>query len=113
LKSALQELFTYRHLILIFGASSDKDIEGMMRELFPMAHQVIVAQSRHPRAADVRALQAEALALGREAVAAHSLAEALNLALESADSQDLICVTGSVFVVAEAREAWAGRGGSR
>ena len=38
---------------------------------------------------------------------ARDLAEALNLALETADSHDLICATGSVFVVAEAREAWA------
>jgi len=123
LKAALEELFTYRRLILIFGASVDKDIAGMMRELFPLAHQVIVAQARHPRAADVGALREEALALGwedfgetfdhaqdrlsRAVMASDSVAEALSLALETAGSHDLICATGSVFVAAEAREAWA------
>ena len=127
LKAALEELFAYRRLILIFGASADKDIEGMMRELFPLAQQVIVTQARHPRAADSGALQEKALALGwedfgetsasaghppveplsRAVMASDSVAEALSLALEKAVPQDLICATGSVFVVAEARTAWA------
>ena len=107
LKAALEELFTYRRLILIFGASVDKDIEGMMRELFSLAHQVIVTQANHPRAADAGALQEKALAFERQARASDSVASALALALEQAGPQDLICVTGSVFVVAEARAAWA------
>jgi len=112
LKAALEELFAYRHLILIFGASADKDIEGMMRELFPLAQQIIVTQARHARAADASALREQALALGWESTASDGLAEALSLALKTADSHDLICATGSVFVVAEAREAWAGMQGS-
>ena len=107
LKTALEEVFAYRRLILIFGASADKDIEGMMRELFPLAHQVIVTQARHPRAADSGALREKALPVGREVVVSDSVAEALSLALETAGPHDLICVTGSVFVVAEARAAWA------
>lgn len=112
LKAALKELFTYRHLTLIFGASSDKDIEGMMRELFPLADQVIVTQARHPRAMESAALQESALLLGRKVRASDSVAGALNLALETADPQDLICATGSIFVVAEVQEAWAERQGS-
>jgi len=107
LKAALEELFTYRHLILIFGASADKDIEGMMRKLFPLAHQVILTQARHPRAADAGALQEKALALRREVMVNNSVAGALSLALETAGPQDLICATGSIFVVAEVQEAWA------
>ena len=112
LKAALEELFAHRHLILIFGASADKDIEGMMRQLFPPAHQVIVTQARHPRAADAGALQEKARVLGQAVMTSDSVAGALSVALETADSHDLICTTGSVFVVAEAREAWAERQGS-
>jgi dihydrofolate synthase/folylpolyglutamate synthase len=109
LKAALEELFTYRRLILIFGASSDKDIEGMMRELVPLADQIIVTQARHPRAAEAGALRKRALALkpGGAHMVSGSVAEALRLALGVASPHDLICATGSVFVVAEAREAWA------
>lgn len=112
LKAALEELFTYRHLILIFGASTDKDIEGMMGELFPPAHQVIVTQARHARATDSCVLQQKALTLRREVMVSDSVDGALSLALETAGPQDLICVTGSIFVVAEAREAWSKKQGS-
>lgn len=112
LKAALEELFTYRHLILIFGASTDKDIEGMMRELFPLAHQVIVTQARHARATDSCVLQQKALTLRWEVMVSDSVDGALSLALETAGPQDLICVTGSIFVVAEAREAWSKKQGS-
>jgi len=107
LKAALEEVFAYRHLILIFGASADKDIEGMMRELFPLAQQIIVTQARHPRAADAGVLWEKALTLKPEVVVSDSVAGALSLALGKAGPQDLICATGSVFVVAEVREAWA------
>jgi dihydrofolate synthase/folylpolyglutamate synthase len=106
LKAALEELFAYRRLILIFGASADKDIEGMMRELFPLAQQIIVTQARHARAADAGALREQALALGWESTANDTVAGSLSLALKEAAPQNLICATGSVFVVAEAREAW-------
>ena len=112
LKAALEELFTYGHLILIFGASTDKDIEGMMGELFPLAHQVIVTQARHARATDSCVLQQKALTLSREVIVSDSVDGALSLALETAGPQDLICVTGSIFVVAEAREAWSKKQGS-
>ena len=112
LKAALEELFTYGHLILIFGASTDKDIEGMMGELFPLAHQVIVTQARHARATDSCVLQQKALTLRREVMVSDSVDGALSLALETAGPQDLICVTGSIFVVAEAREAWSKKQGS-
>jgi len=112
LKAALEELFTYGHLILIFGASTDKDIEGMMGELFPLAHQVIVTQARHARATDSCVLQQKALTLRREVIVSDSVDGALSLALEKAGLQDLICVTGSIFVVAEAREAWSKKQGS-
>lgn len=112
LKAALEELFTYRHLILIFGASTDKDIEGMMGELFPVAHQVIVTQARHARATDSCVLHQKALTLRREVMVSDSVDGALGLALETAGPQDLICVTGSIFVVAEAREAWSKKQGS-
>ncbi len=112
LKAALEELFAYRHLILIFGASADKDIEGMMRELFPLAQQIIITQARHPRAADAGVLREKALALRPGVMVSDSVAEALGLALGVVSPQDLICATGSVFVVAEVREAWAEKQGA-
>ena len=107
LAAALRELFAYRGLILVFGASADKDIRGMMRALLPLAREVILTRAHHPRAADPGALREEARSLGWEVAISEDVAGALSQALELADEDDLVCVTGSTFVVAEAREAWA------
>ncbi len=107
LAAALRELFAYRDLILVFGASADKDIRGMMRALLPLAREVILTRAHHPRAADPGELREEARSLGWEAAISEDVAGALSQALELAEENDLVCVTGSTFVVAEAREAWA------
>ena len=107
LAAALRELFAYRDLILVFGASADKDIRGMMRALLPLAREVILTRAHHPRAADPGELREEARSLGWEAAISEDVAGALSQALELAGEDDLVCVTGSTFVVAEAREAWA------
>lgn len=112
LRGALKELFDgHRNLTLVFGASVDKDIEGMMHELIPSAKKVIVIQARHPRAADPHRLEEMASDLGYEVTRGEDVSAALDLALEMAGPQDLICATGSTFVVAEAREAWFERTG--
>jgi dihydrofolate synthase/folylpolyglutamate synthase len=104
---ALRKYFQYERLFLIFGASLEKDIDGMLRELLPLVHQVIVTQAQHPRAAEVQPLREVLLAQGCEPLSSHNVAEALDCALRLAQERDLICATGSLFVVAEVRETWA------
>ena len=111
LATALRQHFQYEHLILIFGSSLDKDVNGMLRELLPLVHRVIVTQAQHPRATEAQSLREELLARGYEPLFSHNVAEALDCALRLAQEQDLICATGSLFVVAEVREAWARRQG--
>jgi dihydrofolate synthase/folylpolyglutamate synthase len=108
---ALRSYFQYEHLFLIFGASLEKDIDGMLRELLPLVHQVIITQAHHPRATDVQSLGEVLLALGCEPLSSHNVPEALDCALGLAQERDLICATGSLFVVAEVQEAWARRQG--
>jgi dihydrofolate synthase/folylpolyglutamate synthase len=111
LAAALRKYFQYERLFLIFGASLEKDVDGMLRELLPLAHRVIVTQAQHPRATAVQPLREELLARGYEPLSSNSVAEALDCALRLAQERDLICATGSLFVVAGVREAWARRQG--
>ena len=111
LAEALRKYFQYEHLILIFGASLDKDIEGMSRELLPLVHHAIVTQTQHPRAAEVQSLRKALLSQGCKPLFSRNVAEALEHALRLAQKRDLICATGSLFVVAKVREAWARRQG--
>jgi dihydrofolate synthase/folylpolyglutamate synthase len=112
LREALGELFPEREIILVFGASRDKDIRAMMRTLLPVARHIIVTQSRHLRAADPQDIKLLARQQGHEIEVQAAVPAALERALELAGEGDLICVTGSIFTVADAREAWARRTGN-
>ncbi|MBN1641841.1 MAG: bifunctional folylpolyglutamate synthase/dihydrofolate synthase [Anaerolineae bacterium] len=105
LLATLEELFPHRRLIAIFGASADKQIDAMLDILCPAADHVLMTQARHPRAADAAQLVERVRARNVPAEALPSGA-ALARALSLADRDDLICGTGSLFVVAELRAAW-------
>jgi dihydrofolate synthase/folylpolyglutamate synthase len=106
LMRALREYLSFDRLILVVGFSLDKDITGMMRELTSQAQEVIVAQSKHPRAAEPESIVKELEPSETSVSIVSDAASALWRALELADEGDLVCVTGSLFVVAEARAAW-------
>jgi dihydrofolate synthase/folylpolyglutamate synthase len=95
---------------LVFGTSVDKDLAGMAAALSPYFSRVIVTRSQHPRAIAATPAEAEFGRYGLEVEAATGVAEALHRALAVAGEEDIICVTGSLFVVGEAIEA-LGEGG--
>jgi dihydrofolate synthase / folylpolyglutamate synthase len=104
LAKALPEYFRFAKVILVIGTSRDKDISGMVDGLLPLSTNVIVTRSRNPRAADVSALAAEFSRKGVKAKKAETVGLAVETALSQASRGDLVCTTGSLFVVAEAIE---------
>jgi len=104
LKQALEQYFDFDRAILIIGVSSDKDLAGIVSELVPLFDKVIATHSIHPRAMPTASVVAEFSRHGVEAQATEDISIALPLALALAGGKDLICVTGSLFVVAGAIE---------
>jgi dihydrofolate synthase/folylpolyglutamate synthase len=104
LREAILEYFNYSRLILIIGVSSDKDLAGMLKELEPLANVIIATRSRHPRALPLGALVRLIGESRYRAIESRSVADAIHRALHMAGRDDLICVTGSLFVAAEAIE---------
>ncbi len=105
---SLQQLFRYRDLYLILGTSRDKDIPGIVGELAPAGRAIIVTHSRHPRAADPEVIAVEARRYCSRVSVSPDVATALAAAKAMAKTQDLICVAGSLFLVAEAIQAVTG-----
>jgi dihydrofolate synthase/folylpolyglutamate synthase len=91
--------------ILIFGTSMDKDLDGMAAALSPYFNRVIVTRSRHPRAMATAPAEAEFGRYGLEVEVAAGVEGALKRALTGVREEDIICVTGSLFIVGEAIEA--------
>ncbi len=110
LKNALHT-FPHRNLILIFGVSEDKDIDGMLSVLGAEANTIIVTRSFHPRAANPVHLAEVAREKfpQKEIIFSEDAAPALAYALRLAQPDDLILATGSIFVVAAIREAYLAR----
>jgi len=102
------DLFPHESLILLFGASIDKDIHGMLEVLASEASEIIVTRSFHPRAADPVDLGNLAREIAPSipiSVFEHTI-DALAYAAARTGPQDLMMITGSIFVVADARESW-------
>lgn len=106
LREALAEEFRYRHLWLVLGISSDKDVDAILRELVPVADNVVAARSHHPRALPAETLAEHCRGYRATVRTAPDIAAALALVQARANADDLICVTGSLFAAAEAREAF-------
>jgi dihydrofolate synthase/folylpolyglutamate synthase len=106
---ALQRYFPEQRITFIFGASSDHPIQDMLAALLPHAARMLMVASRHPRAEKAESLTALAGAMGYQTTPRPDVASALEAALAGAGPADLICVTGSLFLVADAREAWLRR----
>lgn len=111
LRVALQDFFPGHRVILVFGASADHPFADALHELLPAADQTFITRSRHPRAAPPEVLSQTVADLGYQSLIVPTVPEALETALEKAAANDLVCITGSIFTVADTREAWCQRNG--
>jgi dihydrofolate synthase/folylpolyglutamate synthase len=106
LRQAMDDYFPGLPIVLVFGASEDKDIEGMFQELLPRVWRVIATQSTHPRAINADDLVRLAHRFGRPAQAIVPVEDALAAAMNEAGQESIVLVTGSIFVAAAAKEIY-------
>jgi dihydrofolate synthase / folylpolyglutamate synthase len=107
LKNSLTTIFKYDKLITILSISSDKQIPAMLNEIVPISDMIIA--TRHNvggRAIDPNELADMASKYGKKAISVMGVNEAIDAAINVSTPNTLICVTGSVFLVGEARERW-------
>ncbi|MFC1509739.1 bifunctional folylpolyglutamate synthase/dihydrofolate synthase [Candidatus Omnitrophota bacterium] len=97
---SIKEIFRYKRLISVFGISSDKDIEGVSRELDSASDIVILTRSENLRAKEPVKLKKNFSKADIEVK--DNLGLALDRALALTDREDLILITGSLYLVAEA-----------
>jgi len=103
LRETLRQDFSFSKAMLIVGASSDKEIGAMAAELEPLRATVIATSAHHPRAAPAHVVAAAFSGRGIPTSVTATVPQAVESALAQAKPNDLICVLGSLFVVAEAR----------
>jgi len=106
LRQTLDEYFPDRAFILIFGASADKELDAMFREILLRVESVITTQSLHPRAADPQGLAQRISPYNVPVQAINPAEAALSKALELAGSEKGIIVAGSIFIASAIRSIW-------
>lgn len=92
-------------LVAILGIGRDKDAHGMLAALATLRPRIVATASHNPRALVPASIVMAAEMMGLEATTAPSVAAAVREALGTLPPGAAIVVTGSLYAVAEAREA--------
>ncbi len=97
--------FSYRRLIVVFGVLRDKDYAGMLKRLLPLADILILTRPKEERAAPAEDLLSTTSPYHDHIEVVEDSEEALARARSLAGGDDLICVTGSLYLVGEIKRA--------
>jgi dihydrofolate synthase/folylpolyglutamate synthase len=103
LRESLEQEFRFRHLILLIGILKEKDIQGILHTLAPLADHIILSQPRVERAASVASLREALGQNGTKAEIVEDLHEAITRGISLTGEEDLLCITGSLYTVGEAK----------
>lgn len=115
LRQALEALFRGRRIILVFGMIATHDHRAGTSLIAPLASTVIVTTPRHAKPLPGAVLAEEVRRYVARVEVIDDRRAALDRALDLAGEEDVVVVTGSFFLVGEAREALHrnGRWGTR
>lgn len=111
--AALEEEFTFRHLVAVLSVLGDKDVTGLLELLEPVVARLVVTQNSSPRAlpaVELGRLAVEVFGEDRVTVTSDmpdAIEEAVVQAEEDASGELSgvgVLITGSVVTVADARK---------
>jgi dihydrofolate synthase/folylpolyglutamate synthase len=101
---AIGQNIPYDSMVVIFGCNNDKDVTGMLRELQYGADKVIFTRNNSAKAMSSQDLADIYVEIcGKMYQTAASLGEALQLAKSAVSKEDLICITGSFYLIGQAK----------
>ncbi len=106
----LPRVFSYKRLLLIIGMMRDKAIEQTFKYMIPQSDIVFLTRAEYDRSADPETLRPFVEGKSLPCRISKDIPTAIQRARQEADPEDLILITGSLFIVGEAR-AWWGREG--
>jgi len=102
---AIGQHIPYDSMVIIFGCCADKDVPGMLEKIAAGADKVIFTRVNSIRSSDPHELAAAYVELyGKMAQVAETLEDALGIANRAVTKEDLICISGSFYLVGEAKK---------
>jgi len=106
LKKTVENDFVFNKLILVLGILSDKKVKEMLEIIIPIGDIIVTTKSQNKRAAEPSTLMefTEKLNFKNKVIVKNNVIDAIKYALSIAKKDDIICITGSLFTVGEARD---------
>lgn len=104
LRDTLRELLGGRRLILVFGMLATKDYRTVSAMIAPLADTVITTTPDNPHALPAEGLAAEVRRYTPRVTAVSDRRDAVERGRALAGPEDVLLVTGSFYLVGEARE---------
>lgn len=101
---ALDDYFAGKEIILVLGMLGDKERSRVVSELAPRSKAVVITRPNSPRAGDWESMATEARRFVEQVFLIGDIPRAVRTAVDLAGPEDVVCITGSLYMVAEARE---------
>jgi dihydrofolate synthase / folylpolyglutamate synthase len=101
LKKSIRTIYDFKRLILIMGIAKDKLYEDMLKQIAPIADLFIAVKSNNRRSLSATMLGNAAKKYAKKTAKCPSVQKGLQIALENANTDDLILCTGSHYTVGE------------
>jgi dihydrofolate synthase/folylpolyglutamate synthase len=104
-RQTLEEIFCYHRLVLVLGIFADKDYKKMIKIIAPLADLIIATKSKNPRATPPQIIAKEAAQYidRNKIMVTKNIPQAINYAISNSHKDDLICITGSLYTIGEAK----------
>ncbi|WP_315070240.1 folylpolyglutamate synthase/dihydrofolate synthase family protein [uncultured Clostridium sp.] len=104
LRKNVEKYFKYKKLYLLLGILADKQVKEMVKEITPIAEKVYALTPHSDRAELCEDLKKEILEYNSNTVALESYEEAFELTLKEAEEDDLILISGSLYMIGDMRK---------
>ncbi len=111
LRQTLDDYLPDKTVQLIFGASEDKDVSGILKELAPRVRKVYATRSEHPRALDPQLIAEQCRMLKLDVIVMDSVERSLERACQETGVGSVILATGSIFIAAAVKMIYRSRNG--
>jgi dihydrofolate synthase/folylpolyglutamate synthase len=109
LKKSLLHDFNFDHLLLIWASMADKDMNGTLLTIAPLADEIIFTQPEAERSAAPETLFALLPEnLQNKADCMQNVNDALQLAMKKSKRGSMICVAGSLYLIGKVRQILCG-----
>ncbi|MGL5615516.1 MAG: bifunctional folylpolyglutamate synthase/dihydrofolate synthase [Sarcina sp.] len=104
LKNSIKEYFSYNRIILLLGILEDKQVEEMVDSIGEIATTVILTEPHNDRAESAQVMESYLKKTNKETYKIENYEEAYKKALELANIDDLIVISGSLYMIGDMRK---------